>query len=161
MAGIHLKNNPWVMPPEAVVEAGLEALHMFLVDAEKASEVGSAVQRRRLLKVVLVGAASAGKTRCGRSVSERLEAFTDMRHSVHSAHHVGVWVRCDRVVGNLWSRWSVRWVVFVSTPDLACLASVTAWQLDEEHRFGAREPDGPDGGPQYGWHRAATPRAER
>lgn len=76
---IDLKNNPWVMPPEAVVEEGLEALRMFLVDAEKASEVGSAVQRRRLLKVVLVGAASAGKTRCGRSVSASLEAFTDMR----------------------------------------------------------------------------------
>lgn len=62
---VSLDNNPWVMPPEAVAEEGLEAVQTFLVDAQKASEAGPAVQRRRLLKVVLVGAASAGKTRCG------------------------------------------------------------------------------------------------
>ena len=52
------------MPPEAVVEQGLDAIKIFLGDVQKASENGAQVRSLKLLKVVLVGAASAGKTRC-------------------------------------------------------------------------------------------------
>ena len=52
------------MPPEAVVEQGLEAIKIFLGDVQKASENGAQVRSLKLLKVVLVGSASAGKTRC-------------------------------------------------------------------------------------------------
>ena len=52
------------MPPEAVVEQGLEAVKIFLGDVQKASENKAQVRSLKLLKVVLVGAASAGKTRC-------------------------------------------------------------------------------------------------
>ena len=52
------------MPPEAVVEQGLEATKIFLGDVQKASDNGAQVRSLKLLKVVLVGAESAGKTRC-------------------------------------------------------------------------------------------------
>ena len=52
------------MPPEAVVEQGLEAVKIFLGDVQKANENGADIRSLKLLKVVLVGAASAGKTRC-------------------------------------------------------------------------------------------------
>ena len=61
---LDLRGNPWKMPPEAVVEQGLEAIKIFLRDVQKASESGAQVRSLKLLKVVLVGAASAGKTRC-------------------------------------------------------------------------------------------------
>ena len=61
---LDLRGNPWVMPPEAVVEQGLEAIKIFLRDVQKASKDGAQVRSLKLLKVVLVGAASAGKTRC-------------------------------------------------------------------------------------------------
>ena len=61
---MNLSGNPWKMPPEAVVEQGLEAIKIFLRDVQKASENGAQVRSLKLLKVVLVGAASAGKTRC-------------------------------------------------------------------------------------------------
>ena len=48
------------MPPEAVVERGLEAVKIFLRDVQKAEKVTSL----HLLKVVLVGSESVGKTRC-------------------------------------------------------------------------------------------------
>ncbi|CAN0457948.1 unnamed protein product, partial [Ascophyllum nodosum] len=56
------------MPPEAVVEQGLEAMKIFLRDVQKASESGAQVRSLKLLKVVLVGAASAGKTSLMRSI---------------------------------------------------------------------------------------------
>ena len=61
---LSLSGNPWKMPPEAVVEQGPEAIKIFLGDVQKASENGAQVRSLKLLKVVLVGAASAGKTRC-------------------------------------------------------------------------------------------------
>ena len=61
---LDLRGNPWKMPPEAVVEQGLETIKIFLRDVQKASESGAQVRSLKLLKVVLVGAASAGKTRC-------------------------------------------------------------------------------------------------
>lgn len=57
-----LKNNPWVMPPEAVVEAGLPATKRYLLDVQEA-KAGADVTSLQLLKVVLVGSAGAGKTR--------------------------------------------------------------------------------------------------
>lgn len=51
------------MPPEAVVDAGLPAVKRYLVDVQEAKNAGADVTSLRLLKVVLVGSASAGKTR--------------------------------------------------------------------------------------------------
>eukprot|EP00752_Nemacystus_decipiens_P009015 g8047.t2 len=56
-----LKNNPWVMPPEAVVEKG-GAVHKYLLEVEEAAEAGAEVRTLKLLKVVLVGSSRAGKT---------------------------------------------------------------------------------------------------
>ncbi|CAN0423458.1 unnamed protein product, partial [Ascophyllum nodosum] len=66
--GLYLSGNPWKMPPEAVVEQGLEAIKIFLRDVQKASENGAQFRSLKLLKVVLVGAASAGKTSLTRSI---------------------------------------------------------------------------------------------
>lgn len=55
--------NPWVMPPEAVVENGRSAIKTYYTDVQMAIEAGATVTSRRLLKVVLVGSSSAGKTR--------------------------------------------------------------------------------------------------
>ena len=56
---LKLQDNPWRMPPEAVVEHGLNAIKRFLQDVQKAKKVTSL----NLLKVVLVGSESVGKTR--------------------------------------------------------------------------------------------------
>lgn len=58
-----LRGNPWVMPPEAVVEHGFAAIKTYYTDVQMAIEAGAEVTQRRLLKAVLVGASSAGKTR--------------------------------------------------------------------------------------------------
>lgn len=60
---VELANNPWIMPPEAVVEAGLPATKEYLLDVQMAKNAGADVTSLKLLKVVLVGSASAGKTR--------------------------------------------------------------------------------------------------
>lgn len=57
-----LKNNPWVMPPEAVVEMG-GAVLKYYQDVEEAERVGAQIEELQLLKVVLVGSSQAGKTR--------------------------------------------------------------------------------------------------
>ncbi len=51
------------MPPEAVVEKGGELLK-YLREVKRAKEVGARIEMLKLLKVVLVGSARAGKTRC-------------------------------------------------------------------------------------------------
>lgn len=51
------------MPPEAVVEAGIPAVKEYLLDVQEATKAGGDVTSLQLLKVVLVGSASAGKTR--------------------------------------------------------------------------------------------------
>lgn len=58
-----MENNPFVMPPEAVVEAGIPAVEDYLLDVQAAKKAGADATRLQLLKVVLVGSASAGKTR--------------------------------------------------------------------------------------------------
>ena len=58
-----LRGNPWKMPPEAVVEQGLEAIKIFLGDVLDANKDNDHVRSLQLLKVVLVGSPSAGKTR--------------------------------------------------------------------------------------------------
>ena len=60
---LELRGNPWKMPPEAVVEQGLEAIKTYLGDVQNAMENGGQVRSLQLLKVVLVGSPSAGKTR--------------------------------------------------------------------------------------------------
>lgn len=60
---IDLRGNPWMMPPEAVVEKGLKAVRSFYKDVREAVHAGGDVISRRLLKVVLVGSSSVGKTR--------------------------------------------------------------------------------------------------
>ena len=60
---LSLRGNPWVMPPEAVVEQGLGAIETYLGDVQNAMENGGQVRSLQLLKVVLVGSPSAGKTR--------------------------------------------------------------------------------------------------
>lgn len=57
---VDLTGNPWIMPPEAVVEKDLAAVKTYYTDVR---EAGAEVIPRRLLKVVLVGSSSAGKTR--------------------------------------------------------------------------------------------------
>ena len=59
----NLRGNPWIMPPEAVVEKGMDAIKTYYTDVQMAIDAGAKVASRRLLKVVLVGASSAGKTR--------------------------------------------------------------------------------------------------
>ena len=61
--GFDLRGNPWIMPPEAVVENGMDAIKTYYTDVQMAIDAGAKVASRRLLKVVLVGASSAGKTR--------------------------------------------------------------------------------------------------
>ena len=60
---LNLRGNPWIRPPEAVVENGLDAIKKYYTDVQIAIDAGAKVASRRLLKVVLVGASSAGKTR--------------------------------------------------------------------------------------------------
>ena len=60
---LELEGNPWKMPPEAVVEQGLRAMKTYLGDVQNAIENGGQVESLHLLKVVLVGSPSAGKTR--------------------------------------------------------------------------------------------------
>ena len=64
MENLRLESNPWIMPPEAVVEEGLPAVVEYLIDVRTAKEAGADVKELKLLKVVLVGASQAGKTRC-------------------------------------------------------------------------------------------------
>lgn len=59
-----LERNPWIMPPEAIVEEGLMAIEAYLMDVRAAKEAGAEVETLQLLKVVLVGSSHAGKTRC-------------------------------------------------------------------------------------------------
>lgn len=59
-----LERNPWIMPPEAIVEEGLPAIEAYLMDVRAAREAGAEVKTLQLLKVVLVGSSQAGKTRC-------------------------------------------------------------------------------------------------
>ncbi|CAM9863942.1 unnamed protein product, partial [Sphacelaria rigidula] len=68
---VELANNPWIMPPEAVVEAGLPATKEYLLDVQMAKNAGADVTSLKLLKVVLVGSASAGKTSLMQSIIER------------------------------------------------------------------------------------------
>lgn len=63
---ISLHNNPWRMPPEAVVEQGIPAVKKYLLDVQLAKAVGGDVMSLQLLKLVLVGSSGAGKTRCVR-----------------------------------------------------------------------------------------------
>lgn len=61
--GLFLRSNPWVSPPEAVVEEGLDGVEKYYLDVKKAEEAGADVETLRLLKVVVVGSPAAGKTR--------------------------------------------------------------------------------------------------
>ncbi|CAM9979903.1 unnamed protein product [Ectocarpus sp. 12 AP-2014] len=56
------------MPPEAVVEAGLAAVKSYLLDVQEAKKDEADVTSLQLLKVVLVGSASAGKTSLMQSI---------------------------------------------------------------------------------------------
>ena len=56
---LHLNDNPWEEPPEAVLKKGMPAVWEYFDDlfAE-----GTTI-RRSMIKVVLVGQEGAGKTR--------------------------------------------------------------------------------------------------
>ena len=73
--GLFLEGNPWVMPPEAVVEEGLDAVDNYLTEVRTANEAGAQVATVKLLKVVLVGSSQAGKTRCLSSTNYRNRCF--------------------------------------------------------------------------------------
>ena len=62
---MRVRNNPWRMPPEAVVEQGLDAINAFLADVQMAKAAGGRIRSLQLLKVVLVGSSATGKTRYG------------------------------------------------------------------------------------------------
>ena len=70
---LKLQDNPWRMPPEAVVERGLEDTKTFLQDVQKAKKVTSL----NLLKVVLVGSESVGKTRW--EILARLSDYLELK----------------------------------------------------------------------------------
>lgn len=57
---VYLEDNPWRMPPEAVIEKGFNAVQTFLNDVK---EAGASTISLQYLKVVLVGSSQAGKTR--------------------------------------------------------------------------------------------------
>ena len=75
MENLRLESNPWIMPPEAVVEEGLPAVVEYLIDVRTAKEAGADVKELKLLKVVLVGSSQAGKTRCLSSTNYRNRCF--------------------------------------------------------------------------------------
>ncbi|CAN0097131.1 unnamed protein product, partial [Ascophyllum nodosum] len=85
---LDLRGNPWKMPPEAVVEQGLEATKIFLGDVQKASDNGAQVRSLKLLKVVLVGAESAGKTSLMRSIIKGASSPTE--GTLYEASTVGI-----------------------------------------------------------------------
>lgn len=60
---LKLERNPWIMPPEAVVEEGPMAVGAYLMDVRAAKAAGAEAKTLRLLKLVLVGSSQAGKTR--------------------------------------------------------------------------------------------------
>ena len=70
---LKLQDNPWRMPPEAVVERGLEDTKTFLRDVLEAEKVTSL----HLLKVVLVGSESVGKTRW--EILARLSDYLELK----------------------------------------------------------------------------------
>lgn len=74
MSNVQLEENPWRMPPEAMVEKGLETVQTYLNDVKIAKDAGASTTSLQLLKVVLVGSPRAGKTRYNmfQSGSERL-----------------------------------------------------------------------------------------
>ncbi|CAN0383216.1 unnamed protein product [Ascophyllum nodosum] len=88
---LDLKGNPWKMPPEAVVEQGLDAIKIFLGDVQKANENGAQVRSLKLLKVVLVGAASAGKTSLMESIIKGTKSPTE--GTLEEASTVGIDLR--------------------------------------------------------------------
>ncbi|CAN0471898.1 unnamed protein product, partial [Laminaria digitata] len=59
---LRLNGNPWIMPPEAVVDEGLSAVETYLKAVRTAEEAGVGIKTMQLLKVVLVGSSQAGKT---------------------------------------------------------------------------------------------------
>lgn len=75
---IRLSDNPWIMPPEGVVEKGLPEVRAYLLDVRKAEEAGAEVKTLKLLKVVLVGSSQAGKTRYSFSIEgETITVLTE------------------------------------------------------------------------------------
>lgn len=81
------------MPPEAVVDAGLPAVKEYLLDVQEAKKAGADVMSLQLLKVVLVGSASAGKTRW---VTQQTR---QTRHACMSL--MDSWALCGRVFFNI------------------------------------------------------------
>lgn len=73
-----LDGNPWIMPPEAVVEKGLSAVEMYLSDVLTAE---GEVKTMKLLKVVLVGSSQAGKTRYLGFFKQTIPTFLWAPHS--------------------------------------------------------------------------------
>ncbi|CBJ25495.1 LRR-GTPase of the ROCO family [Ectocarpus siliculosus] len=59
---LRLQDNPWVMPPEGIVNEGLPAVEKYLRDVREAEEAGAEVKTLNVLKVVLIGSPGAGKT---------------------------------------------------------------------------------------------------
>lgn len=60
---LRLQDNPWIMPPEGIVNKGLLAVEKYLRDVREAEEAGAEVKTLNALKVVLIGSSGAGKTR--------------------------------------------------------------------------------------------------
>lgn len=69
-----MEDNPWIMPPEGVVEKGIQAVQRFFQDLRSAEEAGAQIETLQLLKVVVVGSSQAGKTRSGGKASNREDA---------------------------------------------------------------------------------------
>ncbi|CAM9890847.1 unnamed protein product [Ectocarpus fasciculatus] len=59
---LRLQDNPWIMPPEGIVNKGLPAVKKYLSDVREAEEAGAEVKTLNVLKVVLIGSSGAGKT---------------------------------------------------------------------------------------------------
>ena len=78
---LKLQDNPWRMPPEAVVERGLEDTKTFLRDVLEAEKV----TYLHLLKVVLVGSESVGKIRW--EILARLSDYLELKSRTASTLH--------------------------------------------------------------------------
>lgn len=60
---VHLEENPWRMPPEAVEEQELEAVQTYLNDMKAAKDFGALATSLQLLKGRIGGIVSSGENK--------------------------------------------------------------------------------------------------
>ncbi|CAM9525926.1 unnamed protein product [Scytosiphon promiscuus] len=76
LQGVWIGGNPWVMPPEGVVEKGVPATEKYLLEVRNAKAAGAPAKVLQLIKVVLIGSSRAGKTSVVTSMRRRIGTCT-------------------------------------------------------------------------------------